>query len=113
MEREIKFKVWRKEEKRMIDPDIVKDWPTEALVSDNFHRILQYTGVSDSNGIEVYEGDIVRSPQQGDSEGSIYTVSWDLEKGAWRLKMKDKEAVFSLVKDYEIIGNIYENPELI
>jgi hypothetical protein len=74
----------------------------------------QYTGLKDKNNKEIYEGDII---QEDDPDGKInYLIEW-----------KEKEANFSAIDgtktlrlygiywkhNCEVIGNIYENPELI
>lgn len=70
---------------------------------------MQSTWLTDKNGKEIFEGDILRVWLR------IYEVIW--EDGYYRLfdkKADSKEKYCSLnVKDTEIIGNIHENPELI
>lgn len=85
---------------------------------------MQYTGLKDKNGKEIYEGYIVR-----DNNGYIGWVEWVAPKFKVAHKQVDyksfsivnDEEVFSWYIDYvsleknlwEIIGNIYENPELL
>ena len=77
---------------------------------------MQYTGLKDKNGVEIYEGDIV------EHYGLIYAVEWD-KYGVWMLKglnhraMPDgsdqkigDEMLCNEWKEIEVIGNIYENP---
>jgi len=74
----------------------------------------QYTGVKDKNGVEIYEGDIVklcRSYGYGWlSKGTVAQVKWDNNELCYFLFNN-----FRLTKNkkVEIIGNIYENPELL
>jgi len=81
--------------------------------------VMQYTGLKDRNGVEIYEGDIV------EHYGLIYAVEWD-RYGVWMLKglnhraMPDgsdqkigDEMLCNEWKEIEVIGNIYENPELL
>ena len=75
--------------------------------------LMQCTGLKDSEGNLIYEGDIL---EWDTKEGMIfkYWVVWDDEFGAWT--DHDKELTISeLLKDEDnrIIGNIYENPELL
>lgn len=75
----------------------------------------QYTGLKDKNGNEIYEGDILSNGY----EKSI--VVWVKEQAGFMLKLTNKEyekekwtnPMIDLRKDDEVIGNIYENPELL
>ena len=72
--------------------------------------IMQYTGLKDKNDKEIYEGDIVKCEMKGfNIENSVIEY---IENGYW---IKDKYEKCHLPnKEYrEVIGNIYENPELL
>lgn len=71
----------------------------------------QYTGKSDSQGNELYNGDIVEfdAVEWGDNKTNINVIEWDEADGRWNWGG-------GLTSDMEFrtkIGNIYENPELI
>ena len=68
-------------------------------------KIMQFTGLTDKNGKEIYEGDIFH-------KGSGRVV-WKEGSCQFVLEGKDWENPLKLYTDHEIIGNIYENPELI
>ena len=86
-----------------------KDW----LHFDDYNSIMQSTGLFDKNGKEIFEGDIVRVLD------STYTVFYDNERGSYRLKPHDDRwnvdymSNFSHGGNFEVVGNIYENPELL
>ena len=116
--REIKFRAWDKEENRMYDwPFIIHHFDDEIRVhKEGFGYIhipmedidlMQYTGIEDKNGKEIYEGDILRAKMQGD----WYVGEVNFGEGMW---FGAKDYLYQAVKnEAEVIGNIYENPELI
>jgi uncharacterized phage protein (TIGR01671 family) len=70
----------------------------------------QFTGLLDKNGKEIYEGDIVKRL----NTEYIYEVVYNEENAAYFLQNKDGEGPLSYYrKVVEVIGNIFENPELI
>ena len=77
---------------------------------DYFYDLMQYTGLKDKNGTEIYEGDII-----WDAHAEIHgKVTFD--EGTFCVEWKTHiEHLFEVVSDYyaEVIGNIYENPELL
>lgn len=88
----------------------------------------QYTGLTD-NGKKIFEGDILRilcpvySPGKRVPTGErwlIGSVIWDDENksypGSWALSAKDQHgnpAKYAFTNDFEVIGNIHDNPELL
>ena len=119
MKREIKFRAWNTRNNTMYEIDRL-EWGSDVLMwgKDEFNPLagsvlMQYTGLNDKNGKEIYEGDVVRIPEGygGDShykeangivkyEGAGFWVeSYNWSDYSWH--------------ELEIIGNIYENPELL
>lgn len=66
--------------------------------------LMQYTGVKDDYGTDIYEGDIV------DVISGISTVTFD--DGCYRTNLKGNNYRLSGWRNVKVIGNIYENPEL-
>lgn len=111
MSREIKFKVWGPQSKVMIDWDDIKNELVDYI--DHYSYILmQFTGLVDRNGIEIYESDIVYDLNH-EAKG---IVVWQNNSCDYELEDRDGNFIqaFGFEKSlYEVIGNIYENPELL
>ena len=118
----LKFRVWDKKLKLLgnvsnidFDNKYLKyfyDKDTEIYVDFEDVEIIQSTGLFDKNGVEIFEGDIVRNTHTG----SIGRVHWCVHNtGFFYYVEKDKKdyTVFRAKYNLEVIGNIYENKELI
>jgi len=143
--REIKFRAWDEVSKQMgavkgfqfgddglISTDIwlhdevknAKYWVTRA-----FPVVMQYSGLKDKNGKEIYEGDFLIDD---DSEPCRHRIVWMEDKARWELEtLMDESGAWdygefpledqisyetgkeNMLDSFEIIGNIYENPELL
>lgn len=113
--RKIIFRAWDKEEKEMID-----SFPYNNLQTDYFYarcNVMQYIGLQDKNDTKIFEGDIVKYI------GEFHTVIGQIvfENGAIIIQSRNHnknfkgwllaDARINVQKDWEVIGNIYENPE--
>jgi len=127
--REIKFRAWDKKSKKWICPpsythgemkiagEIYKHIDYLVMGIPNIENpnieICQYTGLHDKNDKEIYEGDIVVGYTDFDSwsfEGKIIYSDY----AQWLVERNDGAAEpIQAFDTYEIIGNIYENPELL
>lgn len=109
--REIKFRAWDKDDKTMWYMDEVESdqLPNDLLSDflDNYYGcdLLQYIGLKDKKGKEIYEGDICK-----DDDGIIGTIEWDEKTAAWCRTRNDNNDhyYYSDFTRYEIVGNIYE-----
>lgn len=109
MTREIKFRVWNRHSKRMIEHNELRGLHFDTVLC--AENLMQYTGLKDINGKEIYEGDILKKNED------ILEVIWGRQRAGWRGKVikrsnygwKIMENIFKV----EVIGNIYENPELL
>ena len=129
--REIKFRAWDKNDKRIfIDPQMIDfynkkigymQYQTEYMPDTSYSipvgfeefeysELMEWTGLYDKNGEEIYEGDIFHIG----SKKILYVVEW-IDCG---LKGRQIKNISWIGLDYwkddiEVIGNIYENPELL
>lgn len=77
---------------------------------------MQYTGLKDKNGKEVYEGDILRFNNHGYRNGQVV---WNADECCYELQYPAEpyqgqtESYLHRVNTYEVIGNIYENLNLL
>ena len=140
--REIKFRAYIKDEES--EPGYIYEWnneffsdrsPVTGYGSDFPDRndrnivLMQYTGIKDKNGKEIYEGDIIKAYSETIKintgkktckfKTSIQTVDWIDDESCFRainIETKSRSLLFSqewVGKFFEVIGNIYKNPDLI
>ena len=80
---------------------------------------MQFTGLTDKNGKEIYEGDIVNITTTGIAWGKEYVWTGEVvfSRAAFVVKSKDgkrdKFTMFAPDRPIEVIGNRFENPELV
>jgi uncharacterized phage protein (TIGR01671 family) len=126
--REIKFRAWIFQEERMADVLDLEFRHNRIRVDhsdmDGSHAfysnignkkpryiLMQYTGLKDNNGKEIYEGDVLHHNYY--QEKGI--VIWHASQSRWALEYSDKKTQELFPIDslsFKILGNIYENPEL-
>ncbi|PWX24643.1 YopX family protein [Clostridium perfringens] len=123
MNRDIKFRVWSEKNKKMLEIQkhsfkTGKSMPYGYNIAYDFGELMQYTGLKDENEKEIYEGDILSI--------KIYSRDKVIVEGKTVVEFKDgcfgviwghDKAFLSLNSffkaKFEVIGNIYENPELL
>ena len=152
MVRDIKFRAWDIEENKMIIGNekglmlfllmdeccvirpLIKQKDDDWFLKGDFggkYILMQYTGLKDKNGREIYEGDIVAGYKgdfvhnvigvvkycglsfvfEGTTEENRYDISGGKGDNYWRYTVTNPSV--KELPDIEIIGNIYENPELL
>ena len=93
---------------------IDEDSDSNEWIVNNDLNLMQSTGLCDKEGTEVFEGDILHHQIQKEY---TFIVKYDKEKGCWYGDGLSRTYRIKITKDfllyYKVIGNIYENPELL
>ncbi|MEE6716997.1 YopX family protein [Schleiferilactobacillus harbinensis] len=124
MKREIKFRAYRKSTQNTCDVLSIDFENESVLLSDGDEEdisdvdLMQYTGLHDKNGREVYEGDVVKLHQvvlsPDDTIGWVeYTAQYGYSIRFGKRRCRQSDWATDEGAKYEVIGNIFENPELL
>ena len=116
MNREIKFRAWTGKETKedfgyiRVSDGVAIDWS-----EDHYEEwvVMQFTGLKDKNGKEIYEGDIAKEPDEDMATIVYIRDTFMADYKLIPIHYARKLNISHVWEDLEVIGNIYENPELI
>ena len=134
--RDIKFRMWHKQIKQMYNVGMINFEQRFIFIKHSLNytqssfameevELMQFTGLHDKNGKEIYEGDVVRKlvwnelkfEAEGDGKDYSYAkVQYIDELASFHLVNKDNKILWELSEDkynIEVAGNIYENSDLL
>lgn len=117
--REILFKAKRKDNGKWVEGWFLGAERTSSIIDDNHDNfpvdpstVCQYTGLTDKNGIKIFEGDIIQAMVKK------FEVYFSTDRGGWYpfacgdgCGCCEDETIY--VERAEVIGNIHDNPELL
>ena len=123
--KEFKMKAWLKKEKKMVaiigidfNYEYIRYTEDDNLFNENYKtaefkniELLQFTGLKDNGGQELYEADVIKF---NDGIDDIYgLISYDDEDAVYCVSYENViEHLSNMAGDFEIVGNIFENPDL-
>lgn len=96
--------------------DCIEDKDIKIQIQPKDIKVMQFTGLQDINGTDIYEGDIVECLIEGERFGAIETV--EFKNGCFWLRHRDVSLSYwvthtSFDGDFKVIGNIYQHPHLL
>lgn len=114
--REIKFRVFNKEDKLLTQPHAI----SEDIINNPDLIVMQFTGLKDKNGKEIYEGDIIHISETNSAK-TILPAKYEVKYFCDGFKMVlhgFEDDIYNNLGEMpngftEVIGNIYETPELL
>lgn len=120
MNREIKFRVYDKDLKRMRYLDSSHDFicfdeegngyyhNMQTGLGEWFSDLMQYTGIKDKNGVEVYEGDKVMFDYEWTEPDEIGVITWNKDTASFQIKGHIPSSSMKHLDRMKVIGNVWD-----
>lgn len=111
MKRVIKFRAWNPVDKVMGDSFTIGQFCGAFPMADNIDtegiHYMQFTGLTDKHGVEIYEGDVVKFLYEN------YKVIYFESYAAFMIQHSNGNDLQNITTQEEVIGNIYQHPHLL
>lgn len=121
MNREIKFRVYDKDRKKMKYLSTEHDFMSfdkagngyyynmQTGLGEWFGDLMQYTGLTDKYGVKVYEGDVVMFDYEWTKPDEIGIITWNKDTASFQIKGHIPSSSMKHLDRMKVIGNIYES----
>lgn len=116
--RAIKFRAWA-DGRMHEDISMVTDHSYNGIVPHKGTLLMQFTGLSDKNGVEIYEGDLLQgTPEADEAAAPICEVVWSNERAQFLAPYTNDlgrsfNIPINMIQDEIVIGNIYQHTHLL
>ncbi|MFA5422218.1 MAG: YopX family protein [Bacilli bacterium] len=118
--RDLKFRAWNKENKKMYIPECIVDGKAgeviygEIISISSEDTVMQYTGLKDMNGVGVFQGDILNLYNVFKTPMRMGVVKYDIARASNVIYYKESNCGFDInaFEHIEVVGNIFENPDM-
>ena len=107
--RKLKFRAWDSANNEMYIVKPLQWWQLgDEIASHENEPIMQFSGLKDSKGVEIYDGDIV-----ADEDGNTAEIRWSRRQAQFYADYEDYQDLDGINQWATVIGNIYKNKDLL
>lgn len=112
--REFRFRAWDGKAMRSdvcLDMGDLRIASANEMLSDPDLVVMQWTGLKDRDGVEIYEGDVIQHPEHWDDERTLSVVRYDSDRAFFYPFGASDYSISPRSENLKVIGNVWEHPE--